>query len=80
MTVEAAHVVPVAIAGVSAVGAGVIVGIVVRALMALARRLARKTKTTADDRAVEFVARYLEEHPEALPIVIQLIDDLRRSK
>ena len=80
MTVEAAHVVPVAIAGVSAVGAGVIVGIVVRALMALARRLARKTKTTADDRAVEFVARYLEEHPEALPIVIQLIDDLRRGK
>lgn len=68
----------VAVASISAVGTGVLVGIVVRAVIGAAKRLAKRTKTKRDDHVVQTIDEFLTEHPEALPVVLNLIDNWRK--
>lgn len=72
MTIEP-YVVPVAVASVSAVGAGVIAGIVARAAIAGLKWLAKKTKTKKDDHFIAELEEFLIEHPEAIPFVERII-------
>jgi hypothetical protein len=68
----------VAVASISAVGTGVIVGIVARAVISAAKKLAKRTKTKRDDHIVQTIDEFLTEHPEALPVVLNLIDSWRK--
>jgi hypothetical protein len=74
MTVET-HVVPVAVASISAVGAGVIAGVIARAAIAGLKWLAKKTKTKKDDHFIAEMEEFLIEHPEAIPMIERIIRD-----
>lgn len=69
---------PVAIASLTLVSSYIAAGFVGRALVKVGKAIARRTRTTKDDRFIAEVEKFVEEHPEAIALLRDLIERARR--
>lgn len=66
------------LASLSVVTGYLAAGLIGRALVRLGKAIAKRTRTTKDDRFIAEVEVFVKEHPEAIDLLRDLIERARR--